>query len=278
MSAYQRAWPCAAVATELETSPVIPSDRSGVPGALGCRVGREAEAGDGDERERKQPDEEPVGKGAGDDLAARVRVAVDHLECDVDRRVPFAFRLRPLGELLRPGLYRVRAGLRRGASRGCSRDGLGGRGRGLLRMALVCGMHVPGARADPIRPASGVTTVARVPRSGFPRVLPGRTCRRRREPRRSRTTARSTARPLAVDVERATAELTYAEVVRAEHDLALGEADGGAAVAAAPRLYEHQRTVAGPEPIDRGQRRVGRPNPPGSARVHRQNSPSGFGS
>ena len=48
------------------------------------RVGGEAEAGDGDERQRQQPDEEPVGERAGDDAAAELAVPVGHLEDDVE--------------------------------------------------------------------------------------------------------------------------------------------------------------------------------------------------
>ncbi len=82
----------------------------------------------------------------------------------------------------------------------------------------------------------------------------------------------------AVDVERAPGDLADEHVPGAEEELPLGQADRGAAVTAAPRLHEHERAVAGPEPLDRGERRVGGPDPPGPAPTHRQKSPSGFGS
>jgi len=50
---------------------------------------------------------------------------------------------------------------------------------------------------------------------------------------------------LGVDEERATVDLVEEEVVRPDEKLPLREAHRGAAVAAAPRLEEHQRTVLG---------------------------------
>ena len=72
--------------------------------ALGPRVGRETEPGDGDEQRRQEPDEEPVRERAGDDPAAGLDVTVDHLEHDVDGLVALSLRLHALGDLPRARL------------------------------------------------------------------------------------------------------------------------------------------------------------------------------
>ena len=58
------------------------------------------ETGDGDERERQQPDEEPVRERARHDAAADLGVVVDHLEQRVDGAMTGSLRLGSLREPL----------------------------------------------------------------------------------------------------------------------------------------------------------------------------------
>jgi len=71
-----------------------------VLGRLGCCIRCDAEPGDRDERGRQEPDEEPVGKRAGDDAAADLDVSIDHLEDGVDGRMPPSLGLSSRCEML----------------------------------------------------------------------------------------------------------------------------------------------------------------------------------
>ena len=164
MSAYQRAWPCAAVATELETSPVIPSDR-----AVSVVLSDAASAA------KPRPATATSASGSSQ-MKSRYASAPAMISPPASRRgrpSRMRRRRRRAARVL-PAPAR-RAGSPGPAPRRCEPSPrrvawvqpgrAGGRGRRLLRMALVCGMHVPGAREDPTPPMSGVPTSARV-RSG----------------------------------------------------------------------------------------------------------------
>ena len=86
-NAYHRAGLFAALATEPETRPAMPSDCAAACGESLVRGGGDAETGDEDERERQEPDEQPVRERASDDPAADLGIAVGHLEHRVDRAV-----------------------------------------------------------------------------------------------------------------------------------------------------------------------------------------------
>ena len=100
-SAYHRALPREAPETELATIPVSPKSVRCARRRLGRHVRRDSDPADDDECERKQPDEEPVGKGTGHEAAADLDVPVgDHVD-RVDGAVPAAHRLGPLLVALR---------------------------------------------------------------------------------------------------------------------------------------------------------------------------------
>ena len=108
-SAYQRPDPDAAVATELETQSRQPCRVGDLLGRFRRRVGGDAQACHRNERQRQEPDEQAIREGAGDDPAADLLVAVDHLERGVDRGVAAALDLGSLLEAAGPRLQRCDA-------------------------------------------------------------------------------------------------------------------------------------------------------------------------
>ena len=78
-------------------------------GRIRCRICGEAEAGDCHERERQEPDEEPVGERARHDSSTHLGVVVDDLERGVDRTVMHSLCLGTLHDVLGAGLQRGNA-------------------------------------------------------------------------------------------------------------------------------------------------------------------------
>ena len=79
-SAYQRPGPCAAFATELETSAEAPSVRAASSGVSATASDASPRPPHGHERGREEPEEEAVGERAGDDPPPASRSRPGHVE------------------------------------------------------------------------------------------------------------------------------------------------------------------------------------------------------